>query len=597
MVILIYVAVLVAPAFDPGSLFNTLENLKTVLASPFHLTWCDNTPKSIFIFLLIGLCAGAYVQSNAKKTRPGKEHGSARMHTPSEVKEIADKEYENNRILTQNVKLSVTGKKTPLSLNTLVLGGMGAGKSFYTLIPNLLQANTSFVVTDPSKELVKKVGWFLKYIKGYDVRVLDLENPESSFKYNFFEYIRNENDILKIVNIIFDATGNTRGGAKQKNSDPMWENMAKSWLLALVALLYYRGYPEEQNIETLVWLLDHDILDEDKYGNRVMTPVMALFDELEEQMPGNMASQNYRSATDGAVITIRGVKSTLRGRIAKFLLPSIQNLMSRDELDLRSIGHKKTALFLAVPSEDSSFNFIVSMIYAQLFPALYEEARRMPDNKLAVPVQFFIDEMKNFIMPEDFLIYLTTSRKHGISYMMFYQEIGQISSQFEKDEYKTLIGTCNTFVYLGGSGRETNKYISEWMGSETITSYSYNQTYGSRGSSGRSEQQIKREILTPDEIDTELRQDEALVYVKGYGWVKDKKNNPELHKNYKYTAGEKEGQIYDWSGKENIQHMASLAMNAADKAIKADFTIDIDKIESFKIEEKYNIRIYGGEEE
>lgn len=589
-VLTVYFAILIAPAVT-DNLFTTLANLNTVLANPLQLHICDKTGKVMLVFLCFELAAGAYWYAARRNTRRGEEHGSARIKDPMQTGKLyADKDYLKNRILSQNLRISVIGKAIKLSLNTLVIGGMGSGKSFFTLIPNLLQGNTSFVVTDPSKELVRKVGWLLKHILRYDVQVLDVEEPEGSMKYNFFAYIESEDDILRIVNMIFKATVDSKR-SNNSSMDPMWENMAKDWLLSLIALLWYRGTEDEQNIETVIWLMDEDYLLEDENRNRIQTPVMAMMDDLELRMPGNLATRAYHSATDGAVETIRGVKSTLRGRLGKFLLPSIQNLMSRDELDLRNLGNKKTALFLVVPSEDSSFNFIISMLYAQLFPILYRQARLRPDNKLPVPVQFMIDEMANFVMPEDYVSYLTTSRKHGISYMMFIQEISQMEKLFPDKQFNTVAGTCNTIVYLGGSGYETNKAISGWLGTETITSYSYNRSYGRNASYSKNEQLTKREVLTADEIDTKLKDDQALVYIKGEGWFIDNKNDPRKHPNYKYTAGEKEGHTYDWSGKALPNCRMQPLRRISDMEKEPDMTIDLDKLDLGKLTEKLRIEM------
>ncbi len=589
-VLTVYFAILIAPAVT-DNLFTTLANLNTVLANPLQLHICDKTGKVMLVFLCFELAAGAYWYAARRNTRRGEEHGSARIKDPMQTGKLyADKDYLKNRILSQNLRISVIGKAIKLSLNTLVIGGMGSGKSFFTLIPNLLQGNTSFVVTDPSKELVRKVGWLLKHILRYDVQVLDVEEPEGSMKYNFFAYIESEDDILRIVNMIFKATVDSKR-SNNSSMDPMWENMAKDWLLSLIALLWYRGTEDEQNIETVIWLMDEDYLLEDENRNRIQTPVMAMMDDLELRMPGNLATRAYRSATDGAVETIRGVKSTLRGRLGKFLLPSIQNLMSRDELDLRNLGNKKTALFLVVPSEDSSFNFIISMLYAQLFPILYRQARQQPNNKLLIPVQFFIDEMANFVMPEDYVTYLTTSRKHGISYIMFIQEISQMEKLFPDKQFNTVAGTCNTIVYLGGSGYETNKAISGWLGTETITSYSYNRSYGRNASYSKNEQLTKREVLTADEIDTKLKDDQALVYIKGEGWFIDNKNDPRKHPNYKYTAGEKEGHTYDWSGKALPNCRMQPLRRISDMEKEPDMTIDLDKLDLGKLTEKLRIEM------
>lgn len=584
----VYLAILVAPTLG-DSLTQTLDNVNGAATDPFNLKFCDKTGKTILFFLMAEFCVGAFWYSTRRKTRAGEEHGSAKLKNPSEVSRvIADKDFFKNRILSKNLRISVIGKAIKLSLNTLVIGGMGAGKSFFTLIPNLLQANTSFIATDPSGELAKMVGWFLKHIAHYDdVKIFDLENPARSAKYNFFPYIENEDDMLRIVNILFQAT-ETDGAKSGSNMDPMWENMAKDYLLALIALLWYRGTEDEQNIETIIWLLEEDFLAEDKQRNRIQTPVMAMMEDLELRIPGNLASRAYLSATDGAVETIKGVKSTLRGRIGKFLLPSIQNLMSRDELDLKNIGNKKIALFLVVPSEDSSFNFIISMLYAQLFPILYRQARKQEDNRLPVPVQFLIDEMANFVLPKDFATYLTTSRKHAISFMMYIQEIAQMESIFPDKKFQTVTGTCNTVVYLGGSGNETNKFISQWLGSETITTYQFNRSYGRNASYSRNENLTKREVLNADEVDTKLSDNNVLVYVKGKGWYLDEKNDPTAHPNFQYTSG-KEGEVFDWSGHDLISSKMQPLRRTADQAVPADIIVNLDKMDLNNLKEKLGI--------
>ena len=231
------------------------------------------------------------------------------------------------------------------------------------------------------------------------------------------------------------------------------------------------------------------------------------------------------------------------------------------------------------------------MLYAQLFPILYRQARLQSDNKLSVPVQFMIDEMANFVMPEDYVSYLTTSRKHGISYMMFIQEISQMEKLFPDKQFNTVAGTCNTIVYLGGSGYETNKAISGWLGTETITSYSYNRSYGRNASYSKNEQLTKREIFTPDEIDTKLKDDQALVYIKGEGWFIDNKNDPRKHPNYKYTAGEKEGHTYDWSGKDLPGCKLRTLRKTSDMAKDPDLVIDLDKLDLKLLQETLGIEV------
>ena len=585
----LWLAVFLAPIFDPSGLSGTLNNFNNAKLHPFDLKWCDNTPKFIIFFLFFEFILGAYmVVIGARNTRSGEEQGSARLKSPVMInKYLSDKDFFKNRILSEKVKISITGKKAPISLNTLVVGGMGAGKSWKMVGPNLLQANTSFVATDPSRELVEDYGYFLK-MQGYKVKVLDCINLERSTRYNFFNYIASEDDILRIVNAIFQSTVSKekRGGS---NSDPMWENMAQDYLVALIALIYYRGKKEEQNIETIIWLMNEDFLL-DAQGRRERTCVMDMFDKLEEDIPGNLATSAYRSATDGDVVTIRGVKSTLRGRVGKFLLPSIQNLMSDDEMEFDKIGSEKTALFLCVPTEDSSFNFLVSLVYCQLIPILYRQARNSPGRHLPIPLQFIMDEMTNFVLPDEHIQNLTTARKHWMSYMMFIQELGQLKQQF-KEEDETLIGTCNTVVYLGRSGNKTNKYFSEWMGEETVYSASQNTSYGAKGSHSKNVSPQKRAVYFPDELDTKILPDECIIYTAGKGFCKDNKFSPLKHPNYKYAAGGSEGRIFDYGGEGLKRLVVKPAITTAQKTAKPDIIVDISGAYKSVINKLFDISV------
>ena len=532
--LLVWLAVWIAPIFAPEGLSATLENFERAKMHPFALEWTDRTPKYIMGALIIAFLTGIFVYSTRTHTRNGKEQGSAHLNSARAIgRYLRDKDFHKNRILSKNIRVSITGRKAPVpSLNTMVIGGMGSGKSFFLVLPNLLQGNTSVVVTDPARQLVKSTGWYRKHIAKNRVVVLDLENPEISTKYNFFEYIHRELDIEKTVQMLFKSTveKERRLGS---NSDPMWELMAQDMLYSYIALIWLRGFDYEQNISTLVYLMEEDFLLQDSNGKRVITPVMQMFEQLDRDMPNNVATRKYKSATEGEVVTIRGVKSTLRGRIGKFLLPSIQELMSKDEMHLERIGKEPTTVYLCVPNEDHSFNFIVSLFYSQLFNELYVDAKASEGEHLQIPVQFFMDEMANFAVPDEFDNYLTTGRKHWMSYMMFFQEKGQIDSMFDK-KASVVIGTCNTFVYLGDSGHETNKYLSEWIGDETIDTVSYTRSYKSGGS--RNINRSKRALFFANEMDTEIPPNECLVYTSRKGWAQDLKYNPKQHKNFKYSS-------------------------------------------------------------
>lgn len=573
----IVLGVLIAP-FIRANLWDTVSALSAL--EGYSLSITPYTIKAALccavIYILVYLAAGA----QHKATRQGEEHGSARWQNAVDVcRAVSSKDYDKNRILSQNVRIAVSGKTTLASLNSFVVGGMGMGKSYYFVIPNILQAASSIVVTDPSGELAARTGSYLKD-QGIAVKVVDIEHLESSLRYNFFRYIKSEADILEIVDIIFAATA---AGDNRTSNDPMWDNLAKDRLAAYIGLLWLSGDIQAQNMDTVIWLFEQDATEENKDGSRKENGVSAEFAKLERMQPGNFASSKYLSSTRGAAVTIRGVESSLSGRLGRFMIPSVRSFMQTDELELDKIGTEKTALFLVIPSENKSFNFIISMIYAQIFRTLYAQARKSKDNKLAVSVQFFLDEMANVVLPKDFTTYLTTGRKHGISFVGILQDFAQAEKIFPGKVYETVIGTSSSFMYLGGSGKHTDEYISQWIGTQTITVTSQSVSYGARGHSSTSYQQQARPLMRAEEL-SQLPANKCVIYVQGQGWIMDSKYNPRTHPCYKQCA-DMTGDYYEWmtSGEAALTQLSII--DSSQKVI----TINADEISTNSLAEKYDI--------
>lgn len=583
LVVLFFVGLLIfagmgmylAPMFQ-GSIYETIQMWDNT--RPFQIV--PQTPKVMLAFC--GIYAAVFLMAftGRKPTRAGEEHGSARWQNPTDVcRRVCSPDFFNNRILSMHVRIAIVGKSVLKSLNTFLVGGMGQGKSYFFMIPNILQCIGSMVITDPSGELVGRTGVFLEQ-KGYKVKVVDTESIVSSLRYNFFRYLTSEEEILEIVDIIFDATA---GGENKGNMDPMWELLAKDRLTAYIALLWQRGLPEEKNMDTVLWLFEHDISEGDKDGNRKENAVSALFADEAIRNPGNIATSKYLSSTKGAVETVMGIESTLSGRLGRFMIPSVREMMKTDELELEKIGQEKTALFLVIPSESKSFNFIISMIYAQIFRTLFAQGRKASDKKLKVPVQFFLDEMANIVLPKDFPTYLTTGRKHGISFVCSLQDLAQAEKLFPGKVHETVIGTNSSFLYLGGSGKYTDEYISKWVGQQTITTSSQSVSYGVHGHSSRSFQQQGRDLIRADELDS-MPSSKCLVRIQGYGWMMDEKYRPAAHPRYKECA-DVTGEYYDWRMQEERPSICRLDADA----VQTEITIDANQISATALAAKYNL--------
>ena len=360
----IWLALLIAP-YVSGGLSLIIKEFPNAINEPFHLSWCSDSVRTILIFIVAYIMGISIYLSSQKNYRRREEHGSAKWGIAREVnKKYKQMPISNNKILTQNVGLGLNGKKHRRNLNVLVCGGSGAGKTRFYCKPNIMQTNTSFVVLDPKGEIVRDLGHLLEK-SGYEVKVLDLINMEKSHCYNPFVYLKSDNDVQKLVTNLFKAT--TPKGSS--SNDPFWDTAASMLLLALVFYLKYEAPEEEQNFPMVMELLRAGEVHED--DDSYLSPLDVLFNKLESREPEHIAVKYYRDYRSGSAKTLKSIQITLASRLEKFNLESLASLTMVDELDLPSLGEKKVALFALIPDNDTSFNFLVSILYTQLFQQLF----------------------------------------------------------------------------------------------------------------------------------------------------------------------------------------------------------------------------------
>ena len=516
-----------APHLDAG-LPGLLSGLQRAMEHPFSITL---TPDSLTCVLgclgVYGLCVGIALSSR-RNTRTGEEHGSARWGNPKAIlRKYRDKTYGQNLILTQHVRIGLDSRKHGRNLNVLVCGGSGAGKTRFYCKPNLLQANTSFVVLDPKGELTRDTGSLLKKM-GYEIRVLDLIHMEDSHCYNPFRYIESDNDAQRLVTNLFKATT----PKNSTNSDPFWDNAAQMLLMALVLYLHHEAPPEEQNFSMVMEMLQAgEVKEEDE---NYQSPLDILFYLLSVRTPNHIALKYYNSYRSGAGKTLKSIQITLMARLEKFNLESLAALTITDELDLPSLGEKKVALFAQIPDNDGSFNFIVSILYTQLFQQLFSLADRKYGGALPVHVHFLMDEFSNVSLPDDFEKILSVMRSREVSASIILQNMAQLKALFSK-QWESIVGNCDSFLFLGGNEKETHKYVSELLGKETISTTNNGKTRGRSGSFSTNYQQTGRELLTPDEVRM-LDNDYALLFLRGERPVMDQKYNIQKHPNIQASA-------------------------------------------------------------
>lgn len=523
----VWLALKIAPSVG-GGLAAILPELMSVFENPFHIELCEDSVKAVLVLLLCyGMGIGIYF-STRRNYRRREEHGSAKWGEARTVnKKYTQHPKSANKLMTQNVSIGLNAKKHRRNLNTLVCGGSGAGKTRFYCKPNLMQANTSFVILDPKGEIVRDVGKLLE-AKGYEIKVLDLISMEKSHCYNPFVYLRSDNDIQRLVTNLFKST--TPKGSQ--SNDPFWDTAASMLLLALVFYLHYEAPEDEQNFAMVMEMLRAGAIEDEEEPRP--SPLDNLFSELEYENPEHIALKYYHSYHSGSAKTLKSIQITLAARLEKFNLESLAALTNTDELELETLGEKKTALFALIPDNDTSFNFLVSLLYTQLFQQLFYSADHIHGGSLPIPVHFLMDEFANVSLPDDFDKILSVMRSRSVSVSIILQNLAQLKALFEK-QWESIVGNCDEFLYLGGNEQSTHKYVSELLGKSTIDTNTYGKSSGRSGNYSTNYQISGRELLTPDEVRM-LDNQYAILFIRGERPVLDFKYDILKHPNVAMTA-------------------------------------------------------------
>ncbi|RHP50005.1 type IV secretory system conjugative DNA transfer family protein [Coprobacillus sp. AF13-15] len=513
-VFIAWLSVLVAPCIHEG-LFDAIIYLNEAMNSPFSFELCQDTLKCILISESIYSFSYLAYYYNRKNYRRNEEYGSAKWANNKAVnKKYTEKDYSSNKILSQNVRIGLDGRRHRRNLNTLVIGGSGAGKTRFFGKPNLMQCNTSFVVLDPKGEQLRDVGNLLEK-EGYVIKVVDLINMNRSHCYNPFRYIKDDKDVLKLIT---NLIRNTTPKGSQTN-DPFWEKSETALLEALCLYLLHEAPEEEQNFTMVMEMIAAAEVKED--DEEYQSPLDELFERLEIRNPNSLALKQYKIYKQAAGKTAKSILISVGVRLSAFNLESIASLTATDELELDLVGERKTAIFAVIPDNDSTFNFLIGMLYTQLFQMLYYQADIVHGGALPIPVHFLMDEFANVALPDEFDKLLSTMRSRLIFVSIIIQNLAQIKGLY-KDSWESIVGNCDTLYYLGGNEQSTHKFMSEYLGKETLDTNTYGKSSGRSGNYSTNYQQAGRELLTPDEVRL-LDNDYGLLFIRGERPVFDKK--------------------------------------------------------------------------
>lgn len=513
-VFIAWLSVLIAPCIHEG-LFDAIIYLNEAMNSPFSFELCQDTLKCILISESIYSFSYLAYYYNRKNYRRNEEYGSAKWANNKAVnKKYTEKDYSSNKILSQNVRIGLDGRRHRRNLNTLVIGGSGAGKTRFFGKPNLMQCNTSFVVLDPKGEQLRDVGNLLEK-EGYVIKVVDLINMNRSHCYNPFRYIKDDKDVLKLIT---NLIRNTTPKGSQTN-DPFWEKSETALLEALCLYLLHEAPEEEQNFTMVMEMIAAAEVKED--DEEYQSPLDELFERLEIRNPNSLALKQYKIYKQAAGKTAKSILISVGVRLSAFNLESIASLTATDELELDLVGERKTAIFAVIPDNDSTFNFLIGMLYTQLFQMLYYQADIVHGGALPVPVHFLMDEFANVALPDEFDKLLSTMRSRLIFVSIIIQNLAQIKGLY-KDSWESIVGNCDTLYYLGGNEQSTHKFMSEYLGKETLDTNTYGKSSGRSGNYSTNYQQAGRELLTPDEVRL-LDNDYGLLFIRGERPVFDKK--------------------------------------------------------------------------
>lgn len=581
----IWLGLLAAACITPGqTLLGWLDAFSAVLSTPWRiLPFNRYTLKAVLIALgIYAVCIMLYRDSQRKR-RPGEEYGSAEWGSAKQIdskyryrdnvklkvkvkrlfhrivrfiatcylasqltkeerqyqKELKALEVhvDQNIPLTMHTRIGLDVFRHQLNLNMMVIGGSGTGKSRSISKPEILQANCSFIICDPKGELLRDCAEFLLH-EGYDIKVLNLKEGERRCgnMYNPFVYLRSDADCVQLVTLLFRAT--TPKGAS--SNDPFWERSEEMLVTALVLLVYHEGGPQDQNFTTIMYLLRNAQASEEKEEQK--NPVDALFEDIAKENPESTAVQYWQAYKLAAGKTAKSILIMASSRLKHFMLDEISDMTMEDEMDLASLGERKRAIFVCTPVNDTSFNYLVSMMYMQAFQQLYARAEQEHGGRLPRHVRFIMDEFYNTPPPDRFDNVLSTCRSYNISCAVILQDIGQIKTMYQK-EWESIMAQCDEFLYLGGNDTATHKYVSERLGKETIFSKTTSQTKGTHGSSSQNDQKVGTELMTPDAIGR-LDNKYCILLVRGERPVLDEKYPLKKHPNAAWLAGDGKAEPY-----------------------------------------------------
>lgn len=569
--VLLFLAVRLS-SFPGGGLAAFIDYAGRELTErPFDVHFNNGTLRAVMIASFIYYAVSFLIISSIKNTRRGEEYGSARFESPGYInrlfktrrKKLTEdmKSMDIKRtytIYSKRIRVSVVSKCS--NINTLILGAPGTGKSRGFIIPNIMQMNCNMVITDPKGEIITKVGKLLRD-NGYEIRVLDLKNHARSHGYNPFSYFRDENDVFLFVNNMWDAMSDK----KAQKGEQIWDDQAKNMLMSIMLYLYYFAPPDEQNFDMVLEIMSVIDSSEETNGDSVPKKHERLF----EMIPHDCTAYRYYTMWNSAKgRTLSSIVATLSAKMAVFSLSSMRKLTYHDEMDILDLATKKVAVFMILPDDNKVYNFIAGTLYTQMFQQLYNYADTVCHGPLPRHVRFFMDEFSNIALPDDYNKILSTSRSRNISFVIVLQDKSQIEALY-KDTYRTLIADCAFKLFLGSGEYETCKYFSDILGKETISVYTYNKTFGMRGSTTRHESKQGRELMTPDELQNRLREDECIFYSNNRYAVRDKKTDISRHPLYKYIAdGDNRENMYCWGE----DRFSTGAVTRVGPGYKGDFT-------------------------
>ena len=525
----VYFAMVAASVYIPGeNIFALLERISTMVRRPDLLRWTAYTPRFLLVFLLLYGGGVLLYYADHENRRPGEEYGSAKWGNARELnKRYADQDGKNV-ILTKRVSIGLDGYKHRRNLNILVVGGSGSGKTRFFCKPGIMSVNCSYLIVDPKGEMLRSTGYLLKD-EGYDIKVFDLIHPRQSDGYNPFTYIRDDPDVLKLMDNLVKNTTPPKGAS----NDPFWEKAEIALDSALMLYLLYEAPAEEQNFEMLMFMLEcARVMEEDE---QYQSPLDLLFQTLEEPDPSHIAVREYKVYKQAAGKTAKSILVTASVRLAAFIFPQYAAMMQTDEMDFASMGERKRAIFCVIPVNDGSMNYLVSMLLTQCFQQLYLRADERYNGRLPMPVRVIQDEWANVAQPDSYPKVLATCRSYNIGINIIVQNIQSIKALY-KDEWEGIIGNCDTLLFLGGGNEPTSlEFVSKLLGKETVHTRTRGQTKGRSGSSSVNYQQTGRDLMTPDEIRM-LPTNDALLFIRGEKPVRDKKYDIKKHPNVRRTA-------------------------------------------------------------